>query len=465
MANSRKLIVEVVGDSSKLDRSLKGVETRTQTFAKRLQGKTGIGGGLLFGGVGKGGAAAAGIAAGTGIAVVALKKVVDKAKEAQIEETNLKQAFDSAGVSAKKFGKQIDNTIQSISKLSGFDDEEVSASFANLLRTTGSIDKATRDSAVAANIARARRISLAAATKVVEKAETGQLRGLKALGVQIDKNTTATEAIDQAQRKFAGSAERYGKTAAGAQDQLNVALENIEERLGAKLLPLITKVSLKIVEFLDFSEKNWPKFAKAVSDAYDKVRPVILAMINQIRGIGNAVIGVVKVVHGLVTGDWAEAWAGLKQVAIDGVVGIIKATASVPILIAKALGREAFAGLEKVGGFIKDAVLKGLHGLVDGVSKAIIAAINKAIELLNKAIKAFNKIPIAPNIPTVPTLAPERRATPNRAPDEGTRGLTIIVNGDTDPENTARRVVEKINRQSRRDTSIPGGRTPGFRPF
>lgn len=43
--------------------------------------------------------------------------------------------------------------------------------------------------------------------------------------------------------------------------------------------------------------------------------------------------------------------------------------------------------------------------------------------------------------------------------------ITIIVNGDTDPEVTARRVVDKLNRQSRRDTSIPGGRTPGFRPF
>ena len=36
---------------------------------------------------------------------------------------------------------------------------------------------------------------------VVEKAENGQLRGLKALGVQIDKGTTSTEAIDAAIRE------------------------------------------------------------------------------------------------------------------------------------------------------------------------------------------------------------------------------------------------------------------------
>ena len=400
MANSRKLIVEVVGDSSKLDRTLKGTETRLQKFGR----KAGVGGGVL-GGVGKAGVIGAGVAVGAAVALTGLKRVTDAAKEAQIAQANLDQAFEASGISAAKFGKQTDKAIQSMSRMSAFDDEEVSASFASLLRTTGSLEKATRDAGLAANIARARRISLAAATKIVEKAEIGQTRGLKAVGVELKAGVTATEAIEAAQRKFAGSAERYGKTAAGAQEKFAVALENIEERIGAKLLPVLTKLLLKGVEFLDWAEKNWPKFAKAVEDSYRIVKPIIDAQIAVFKGIGNAVEGMVKIVHGVFTGDWREAWEGFKQYAIDGVGGVVKAVLTLPAKLAKALGTKLF----------------------DGIEKALTATINKAIDLLNKAIKAYNKIPLLPNVSTITKVGGETKPTSTgRRPDEGTRGPQVV---------------------------------------
>lgn len=375
MSNSRKLIVEIVGDSSKLDRSFRGVETRSQKFAKKLQGnaafKGGLGGGLI-GGVGKAGIIGAGVAAGSAVAFTALKKVTDAAKEAQVAQAGLNQAFASAGVSQKAFGKQVDQTIQSVSKLAGIDDEEVSRNFANLLRTTGSIAKARKDVALAANIARARNISLAAASKVVEKAENGQLRGLKALGVQIDKTTTSSEAIDRAQRKFAGSAEAYGRTAQGAQDKLAVSFENLQEQLGVKLLPLITRLSLRLIEFIDWSEKNWPKFAKAVGDAYNAAKPFIDQTIGLIKGVANEIIGVVRIVHGIFTGDWAEAWKGFKQVAIDGIGGVVRALVALPLKLTAALSKKAFSGLSQIGVWIKDAIVSGFEG-----------AVNRVIDLIN----------------------------------------------------------------------------------
>lgn len=433
MANSRKLVVEVIGDSSKLDRDLRRVETRTQKFGKRLTGGRGVGGGVsgfALGGVGKAGVIGAGIAIGSAVALKGINRVVAAAKEAEVAQANLDQAFTASGISAAKYGKQVDGAIQATSKLSGFDDEDVSKSFASLLRTTGSLEKATRGAALAANIARARRISLAAATKIVEKAENGQLRGLKAVGVQIDKNTTSSEAIDRAQRKFAGSAEAYGRTAAGAQDKLGVALENIEERLGAKLLPLITKLALKLVDFLDWSDENWPKFAKAVQDAYAKAKPAIDATVKLVRGIANEVAGMVKLVHGLFTGDWAEAWAGLKQTAIDGVGGVVKALATLPVKIGAALSKKAFSGLSKIGEWIKDAVLGGLEGIGRGITDKIEGAINAAIKLLNTAIRAFNAIPRVRDIPQVPTLgsqsSPGKSSGIGKRPEEGTRGPIVV---------------------------------------
>lgn len=411
MSNTRKLVIEVVGDASKLDRGLRKAERSASGFSRRVQKKTGVGGlfGGSLGGVGKAGVFGAAAAAGTAVALKALSSVIAKAQEAETAQANLDQAFASAGLSAVKSGKQAETAIQRVSKRAAIDDEEVSRSFASLLRTTGSVEKATRDSALAADIARARRISLAAATKVVEKAETGQLRGLKALGVEIDKNTTASEAIDRAQKKFAGSAERYGNTAAGAQEKYHVALENVQERIGAKLLPLQTKLALKAVQFLDWADRNWPRFAKAISDAYNTAKPFIDAFIGQVKGVANIIAGVAKTVDALAHGDWSKAWKGFKQVAVDGVFGIVKAVSALPLKIAKALGKAAFAQIEKL----------------------FFGAVNRLIDIVNKAIGAYNSIPFVPNIGKIDHVGGS--TTPARTskgvttrPDEGTRGPVVV---------------------------------------
>jgi hypothetical protein len=86
---------------------------------------------------------------------------------------------------------------------------------------------------LAADIARARHISLEAATKTRREGARGQRDAFKKVGVEIDKgSSTATEAFHKAQEQFSGAAESYGKTAAGAQDRLKVAFENLQETVG-----------------------------------------------------------------------------------------------------------------------------------------------------------------------------------------------------------------------------------------
>jgi hypothetical protein len=449
----RRLEVEIVGDASKLDKAFRSAERSSRQFGRNVGKSGGLAGGLLSG-VGKGGMIGAGIAAGTGVALVGLKKVVAAAKEAQVAQAQLDQAFAASGKSSVKFGAQVDRSIRSISKMAAFDDEDVSSAFASLLRTTGSIEKATRGAALAANIARARRISLAAATKIVEKAENGQLRGLKAIGVQLDSNTTTTEALERAQQKFAGSAAAYGKTAAGAQEKLGVAFENLEEKVGAKLLPTLTKLTLKLVELIDWSEKNWPRFAKAVEDAYRKVKPIIDSQLALFKGVGNAVAGMVRIVHGLFTGDWAEAWKGFKQYAVDGVGGVIKAVLSLPLKLGKAVAQSMFAGMEK----------------------AFTAALNKIISVINKAIGAYNAIPLLPNVGKVPAVggssspkgpvattpsyqgtSPGGRNTPRTA----AQTVNLVV----DKRVLASVVLGEASKQSKQSAMSTSGRTPGYRPF
>src|SRR4051812_44341627 len=87
----------------------------------------------------------AGAAAAAGGALVdGLKKSVDAAKDAEASMAKVKVIVDNAGISFDKHAKQIDRVIQAHSRLTGFDDEDLAESFANMVRTTGSLNEAFR---------------------------------------------------------------------------------------------------------------------------------------------------------------------------------------------------------------------------------------------------------------------------------------------------------------------------------
>jgi hypothetical protein len=208
------------------------------------------------------GFATAGAAAGRCL-VVGLKKSVDAAKDAEASMAKVKTIVDNAGISFDKHAKQIDKVIQAHSRLTGFDDEDLSESFANMVRTTGNLSEAFKLNGLAADIARAKGTDLAGAQSLLARVYNGSYTGVKRLGIAIepvtkaqdalkastknateeqikaakaaDKAATSQAAIAKLQKAFGGQAEAYGKTAAGAQERLSVAVENLQEKIGAKL--------------------------------------------------------------------------------------------------------------------------------------------------------------------------------------------------------------------------------------
>jgi ElaB/YqjD/DUF883 family membrane-anchored ribosome-binding protein len=161
-----------------------------------------------------------------------------------------KNALEQGGDAWKEYGKQIDAAATAQSQLSGFDDERLLQTFQNLYRATGNVNEALRLNALSANVARGRNIELEAAAQIVTKASIGQVGALRRLGIDINKNATATQALDLLQRKYAGSAATYGKTASGAFDRLKVSIENTQEIVGKALLPGLTKVTNQLNKWL-----------------------------------------------------------------------------------------------------------------------------------------------------------------------------------------------------------------------
>lgn len=353
MGTSRTISVHIVGDASKLEKSFKDAARSSQRFSSQLSGTLGS-----LRGLGKAGAVGGAIAGIAGLGKV-LSSSIAAAKESQVAQTRLKQALAVSGKSYAVHGKEIDATIQKTSRLAGIDDEELSESFSNLVRTTGNVKKGLQGMQLAADIARIRNISLAAATKIVERVHTGQVGSLKRVGVEIDKNTSVTEALEAAQRKFAGSAEAYGKTAAGAQDRFSVALENLQEKIGENILPALTKLTVWATDFLVWAEVNWPKLEKIVAGVMDKVKTAINAIKPVLDGMKTYIEGWVNIVKGIFTGDWALVWDGAKKVVSGALVAIkelLKAFAEVAYKLGLAIGRKILGG-----------VLDGLQGLIRAI--------------------------------------------------------------------------------------------------
>lgn len=186
----------------------------------------------------------AGTAAFAGLSIAAAKFGVDSAKAAIDAEQSLaktRRMVEAAGVSWEKHGKAIDKAANAATRF-GFDDEAAAESIANLTRVTRDANKAIDLHGVAMDVARGRGISLEAATALVTKAHNGQIGALTRLGIQIDKNATGQQAVAALQKQFAGQADAYGKTTAGAAERMRVNWENLQEQVGQKLLPILNRL-------------------------------------------------------------------------------------------------------------------------------------------------------------------------------------------------------------------------------
>ena len=405
----RKISVMLVGDSDSLEKAF----DRANRKGKQFDSQMGRSSSSLKGFAKAGLAGAA--AAGTALVVKGLMSSVSAAKEAQVAQVNLQQALKQSGNSYKRYGAQIENAIQKTSKAAAIDDEELSAVFANLVRSTGSVSKATKGMALAANIARARNIPLATSAKAVERAYKGSDTALKRVGVVVPKVTRAYDALKAqetalraamkgkkgaqkaeiqtqidaikqsykaarasdaqassqnalavAQRKFAGSAKTYGETSAGAQERLAIALENVQEKIGQKLLPLQLKLNLAALRFVEWMERNWPRFERIINKSVERVKAILAEIKPILDGLRTYLGGWIKLIEGVLTGDWSLVWQGLKQIVKGAIEIVLAYLRTVPrlfveagIKLGKAIGKGVLEGLKGIGEKVVNSILPG----------------------------------------------------------------------------------------------------------
>lgn len=188
--------------------------------------------------------------------VVGIRSTIRAAAESETAAAQLTNALSRQGLATAENRRAIEERTRALSEMAGFDDELLSQTFVRLVNVTGDVNKALRDNAIAADIARQRGISLESAAQLVIKAELGQAGALRRVGIAARQGASSVELLDLLQRKFAGSAEAYGQTAAGAQARFQVALENTQELIGTALLPALTRLLNRASEWLNEQENQ-----------------------------------------------------------------------------------------------------------------------------------------------------------------------------------------------------------------
>ena len=285
MAKTRKLIVDVLADASKVTSEFGKIGKSSGTLEDKFKK---LGKSLALGM----GAAAAGVA-------VLGKGAIDAAVEAQKVQKGVEASIKSSGGAANITAKEIDKFASAMQFKTGIDDEAIKTSqtlllgFRNVRNESGDGNKIFNRASVAMLDLGKKMGSTDAAAKALGKAlsdPVGGLKGLKGAGVALTaqqkeqvKGFVASGDLLSAQKIVLDEVTKatggYAESTTTAGERAKLAFGEVQEKIGGALLPIAEKLSKWFVETLipavqSFFKKHGPALKKAFQDIADKIRPV-----------------------------------------------------------------------------------------------------------------------------------------------------------------------------------------------
>lgn len=256
--------VRIDADSKPLKRELGQAERHLHGFSKSASKLAALGG----------------VSVGVAGLAAAVSSVVSASIEAEKSQAKLDAQLKTIGKSSDAVKGKIDKVVQAQSLMSGFDDEALTDSFTNIVRVTGNVTKSLDLNNLAMDLARAKNIDVAKAGEIVGKVAGGNTGVLSRYGLSIEKGATASEALAKLQERLGGQAKAYGKTQAGSIDRMNVAFENLREKLGNALAPAVSKAADTVAKFVTQMQDGTGaggRFVDKLKEIWNTIKPTALA--------------------------------------------------------------------------------------------------------------------------------------------------------------------------------------------
>lgn len=371
--NSVELALKV---SSQADTS--GLD-KTTTKASRM-GKVGNAAGKL-------------LAGGLLLAAAAAVKMTQGAAEDEKAAASLAHTLRKVtGATAQQVAANED-WIATQGKVLGVADDELRPAMDALATATGSVSKAQRLSTLAMDISAKRGKSLQSVSAALAKAyKTGNVAALAKYGVEVKKTDGKTRSLQAVTRDLAktykGSAAGAAQTTAGKQKILQVKMDELQESIGARLIPVMLKlvnVGMKVVGWIE----NNQRAAGIIIGTLGGLLAVTFAVSKAIQ-VWSAVTKVAAAVQWLLNAAMTANPIGLVVIAI---------VALVAALIIAYKKSETFRRI--VDGAFK-AVKKAAGVAVDFIRRIfppVFAVISKPYKLAYTVIKTvFSKVTAAAQV-------------------------------------------------------------------
>jgi hypothetical protein len=344
MAGSRTLKLSILADVDDLKKKLDVGSKEVEGFGGKLE---------KFGKV----AAAAFAAAAAAAAAYAGKLAIEGVKAAIEDEAAQKRlalALQNVTAATDAQISAVEEQILKTSLATGVADDKLRPALQRLAIATGSVEKSQELLSLALDVSAATGKDVETVANALGKAYEGNTASLARLGIGLSSAEIKTLGLEgtvkQLASTFGGAAATQANTFEGQIERLKVAFDETKESVGAALLPTLQNllnffINTVIPKFIQFKDAA----LKPVQDAIERNR---------------------------------EALTTLGTIIKDFVI---------PIIL-NGFG-DALRFLGKIAGGILDVI----GAVVNGIKSAV----SFAIDAINTLIRAYNAIPILPNVSTI----------------------------------------------------------------
>jgi hypothetical protein len=365
MAGNRTLKLSILADVDDLNKKLKAANGDVEESAGKLE---------KFGKV----AGAAFLAAAAAAGAYAVKIGVDGVKAALADEQSqvkLASALENATNATKAQIAATEDSIDKMARATGVADDSLRPALARLALSTGSVSKAQDLLSLALDISTQTGKPLEGVANALGKAYDGNSAALGRLGIGLTAAELKAMSFTQVQTKlsdlFGGAAAKNAETFQGRMDRLKVAFDEGVETIGYNLLPIIQKLIDLIVN------KVIPDFQKFIK-LFDPLRDAVERNKESFQALGAFIVDYIVPVF---------------TVALGGAINFVARVAG------------------------------GVVDIIGGIINVIRTLVSGAIDGINAMIRAYNSVPLLPNIPTIskpsftsPTVSAPKISTPTYTP-------------------------------------------------
>lgn len=242
MASSAILAIQIISDATKAAKGFRQAETSAQKMERRMGTASKV--------------ASAGLLAMGAAAISAAK---DAAADATAQAKLAFALRKNAGASKEAIAGT-EQWISSMSRATGVADDQLRPALATLVRSTGDVQKSQSALKLAMDISAATGKPLEAISNALAKGYAGQTTAIGRLVPGISKAALAsgdmTKITAELNKKVGGEAANAAKTAEGQYKILVNNFAEAKEELGTGLLPILSKVAVKLADGAVFVQKH-----------------------------------------------------------------------------------------------------------------------------------------------------------------------------------------------------------------